>query len=153
MQVYAKTAPEGALVMIDLDKFKSVNDEYGHAAGDEVLKTAASKLVETFRDTDSVGRLGGEEFVVFAPRSRAAQVLKRLNGNNPDARHATMGIDFDFNDPNRRGVTFSGGIVNLRKGETIEKGLERADKILYRMKEAGRNRIEAETLEEDIEQV
>ncbi len=128
---------ELCLVVWDVDKFKSVNDNYGHAAGDKVLKVVAETLMEKIRATDFLARFGGEEFVLLLPETNLAdaqQVADKL-------RELIAGTPFHFRD-SRVPVTISGGIAQLKEDEHANDFFERADKALYRAKENGRNRVE-----------
>jgi len=126
-----------SLAILDLDRFKSVNDRHGHLVGDEVLRRVAAILVQTMRVSDVVARWGGEEFVVFFPntnqkgaircleRTLEALRLERFTGENGD----------NFS------VTFSAGVVLYPEGATLEEAVSAADQLLYLAKVAGRNRI------------
>jgi diguanylate cyclase len=121
--------------LLDIDNFKRLNDELGHSAGDEALKTLASIVSKTLRPTDRVARYGGEEFVVLLPETPAdegEQILTRLQ------RSLTGGL---FMHKNKQVfVTFSAGVTGYRMTERIEVSLERADQALYEAKRTGKNR-------------
>lgn len=126
------------LVVWDVDKFKAVNDNYGHAAGDKVLKVVAETLDKQIRATDFLARFGGEEFVLLLPEielEAAAQVANKL-------REIIAETPFHFRD-NRVSVTISGGVAQLKKDEPANDFFERADKALYTAKEKGRNCVES----------
>jgi diguanylate cyclase len=121
--------------LLDIDNFKKLNDELGHNAGDEALKSLAEVVSKTLRPTDMVARYGGEEFVVLLPDTPLAegeQILTRLQ------RSLSGGL---FMHENKRiFVTFSAGVTAYRPGERIEVALERADEALYEAKRTGKNR-------------
>jgi diguanylate cyclase (GGDEF)-like protein/PAS domain S-box-containing protein len=128
-----------ALAMLDLDHFKSVNDRFGHRAGDDVLRAIAGLMTRGLRTQDQIGRYGGEEFAVMLPETPldcARDVLERT-------RQAIADLRLDFGG-HKIGITVSVGVVSALKGESIEAALARADKALYRAKGAGRNRVVAE---------
>jgi diguanylate cyclase len=121
--------------LLDIDNFKRLNDELGHSAGDEALKSLAAIVSKTLRPTDRVARYGGEEFVVLLPETPAEegeQVLTRLQ------RSLTGGL-FMHKDK-QVFVTFSAGVTVYRRDERIEDSLERADQALYEAKRTGKNR-------------
>ncbi len=126
-----------AVVMLDLDHFKRVNDTYGHPAGDEVLRRCASVIRKTIRKVDLAGRYGGEEFVIYlahADRQHAAQVAERL-------RLMIRQMRFTFGGK-EAGVTASLGVACCpEQGRTVDAILGRADEALYRSKEGGRDRV------------
>ncbi|MGY4826987.1 GGDEF domain-containing protein [Sphaerotilaceae bacterium SBD11-9] len=125
------------LALLDIDHFKNVNDQLGHAAGDQVLRRFSGATQAIVRNTDLLGRWGGEEFMVMFPDTpiRQAEVaLLRLRGHL-----ARMALD-DIS-PGLK-VTFSAGLVELMPGEALEAAIERADQAMYRAKNAGRNRTE-----------
>ena len=126
---------ELSIGLLDIDNFKRLNDELGHSAGDEALKSLAAIVSKTLRPTDHVARYGGEEFVVLLPQTPAAegeQVLTRLQ------RALTGGL-FMHKDK-QVFVTFSAGVTRYRGAERIEESLERADQALYEAKRTGKNR-------------
>jgi len=117
--------------LVDLDGFKAVNDEGGHAAGDAVLIAVGSALGAAVRETDTVARLGGDEFAVLAATSvswSGEQLAERL-------RSAVAAIG------GRAGVTASVGIAEVEPGDDIEDLLHRADAAMYRAKSAGGDRV------------
>lgn len=123
--------------MLDLDHFKSVNDTYGHLAGDRVLKSLARLLTERLRKTDVVGRYGGEEFGVILFNTdieNAGRVMDEVRERFAQIRHV--------NDEESFFVTFSCGLASYRDFDTARALAEEADRALYRAKEAGRNRVE-----------
>ncbi|MCB1666285.1 MAG: GGDEF domain-containing protein [Pseudomonadales bacterium] len=128
-----------SLLMLDVDHFKRVNDTYGHKQGDKVLMELARVCVDTLRDTDIAGRLGGEEFAFLLPetdREEALEVAERLRevlaatavgtDNGEEALHFTVSI----------GISTFGPEL-----DTVDILLNSADKALYRAKKAGRNRV------------
>jgi len=127
------------IAMIDLDHFKQVNDSYGHAAGDAVLRSFADTVHEAMRMTDVFGRYGGEEFLMIlvgTPPQTALEAVERI-------RLAVAARDWRALAPDAR-VTISAGIAGFRKGETVELLLHRADQALYQAKNTGRNRTVVE---------
>ena len=126
-----------ALLLFDLDHFKQINDAFGHAAGDLVLRRVAATCRELLRSEDLVARLGGEEFAVLlhdAEAQEAERVAERL-------RAAITGLAIDH-EGRRIGVTISLGIALPGPGcETLEACLAAADRALYRAKRSGRNRL------------
>lgn len=127
-----------ALQMLDIDHFKSINDHFGHAAGDEVLRRIAGVLRANLRHNDLAARIGGEEFVVLLPETQledAAQHAERL-------RNAIAGLRIPF-EQSTLSVTVSLGVAALHAGElSPEPMLMRADSGLYRAKQSGRNRVQ-----------
>ena len=127
-----------SLVAIDLDYFKSVNDQYGHAVGDEMLKLYAKDVLSIFRRYDMVSRYGGEEFSVLLPNTDKNGALRALN----KIQTKVSSMNYVHEGESIPLPTFSSGLVIHRPGETMEKFIERADKVLYKAKQLGRNRIE-----------
>ncbi|MDR9440353.1 MAG: PAS domain-containing protein [Halomonas sp.] len=121
------------LVMLDLDHFKAVNDTFGHDLGDEVLRRVVETLKERLRDTDVLGRWGGEEFIVLLPDTRgdhARQVAEQLRirveqTEMPEAGHVTISL----------------GVSEYHPAESIKDWIKRADDAMYAAKKAGRNRV------------
>ncbi len=125
------------LAILDLDHFKSINDTYGHQAGDKVLKIIANVLRKGLRGDDFIARFGGEEFALLMPGSDlsgGSRLLERL-------RAAVEQCPFHFRGE-RVTVTMSAGVAVFKSGENASQVLKRADQALYRAKEAGRNQIE-----------
>jgi len=141
-----KHGPVG-IILADLDHFKQINDSLGHLAGDVVLKEVARRLRSDLRVYDSVGRYGGEEFLLVLPdcdlntTARRANEICRLVSSEPIA---TSG--------GRTSVTLSMGATasDCAPGATIESLLQEADTALYRAKESGRNRVESSALESSV---
>jgi diguanylate cyclase len=125
------------LAMLDLDHFKRINDNYGHLAGDKVLKIIASVLRKRLRGTDFIARFGGEEFVLLMPSTVPAAGLKLLES----LRASIEACPFHFKGEPVT-ITVSVGMSAFRPGEHSDQVLKRADQALYRAKNAGRNRVE-----------
>ncbi len=126
------------LVVLDVDHFKSINDRFGHLAGDKVLRLIAQQLSRRLRKTDFIGRFGGEEFVILMPGVTPEQGATALEELRNGIEHAP----FHFkNEPVP--VTISIGFTEFREGDTLDSTFERADRAMYQAKEAGRNRIVA----------
>ncbi|TBV01118.1 GGDEF domain-containing protein [Phytopseudomonas dryadis] len=125
------------LAVLDIDHFKRVNDDFGHLAGDKVLKIIAGELFKRLRKTDFIARFGGEEFVLLLPATPMAGGLQLLD----TLRAAIEACPFHFRGE-RVTITLSGGISAFAAAERSEQVFERADQALYRAKRAGRNRIE-----------
>ena len=120
--------PGDAVVLIDLDNFKRVNDTQGHAAGDELLQQLSNHLRDSVRDSDLVARLGGDEFVLVA---RDAEADAQLTANRLLAQWRDLRPD----------STFSAGVAVHVRDDLPARTLELADKALYRAKERGRNQV------------
>jgi diguanylate cyclase (GGDEF)-like protein len=127
-----------AVTLLDLDHFKLVNDTHGHAAGDFVLKEVAKRIVETFREEQIVGRIGGEEFVALLPETTPAQALIAVER----VRKVVGGTPVILPDGSEVSVTLSGGIAPLADSESVETAMDHADKAMYRAKGLGRDRVE-----------
>jgi diguanylate cyclase len=126
-----------SLAMLDLDHFKRINDNYGHLAGDKVLKIIATVLRKRLRGSDFIARFGGEEFVLLLPATPPALGAKLLE----TLRAAIEACPFHFKGE-RVTITISMGLASFRAGEHSDLVLKRADQALYRAKSAGRNRVE-----------
>jgi len=135
-----------ACLMIDIDHFKRINDQYGHATGDQVLKAAAAQLRQQQRDSDLICRYGGEEFAILLPeceRNSAMHVAERL-------RTAMAAAPLQLEDGRQFPLTISIGVSHL-SGEQLESVasaeeiLDQADSALYAAKRSGRNRVVAQS--------
>ncbi len=121
--------------LLDIDNFKRLNDELGHAAGDVALRSLAAVVSKTLRPSDVVARFGGEEFVVLLPDTpvdEGQQILTRLQ------RSLSGGLF--MHEDKTVFVTFSAGVTLYRSEEALEAALERADQALYEAKRTGKNR-------------
>ncbi len=122
------------ILTVDLDGLKNVNDKFGHAAGDALIKYFAERLTKAIRGSDLAVRLGGDEFLLILPECKPEEVghiLNRLNG-----------IVFRW-DGVSRPVTFSAGCTNYKLNDTHDELLKRADDALYANKHANRQRSAA----------
>jgi len=127
------TRVAASVIVIDLDHFKRINDERGHAVGDRVLRTMGEILGSAIRNTDAVGRWGGEEFVLVCPGAslaNAADLAEKL-------RHRIMQTSFIPEDP--LPITASFGVATSREGQGFEDVFRQADQALYLAKSRGRN--------------
>ncbi len=124
-----------SLLFIDLDHFKKVNDSYGHSTGDIVLKEIAARIKNSVRETDIVGRFGGEEFVLLSPFSdtkKSMQLAERIRNEIASIPIHTSSSDIS--------ITVSIGIASSRiDGYEFISLMEHADNALYQAKNAGRN--------------
>lgn len=136
LQRWERYSTEFSVAVIDLDRFKAINDQFGHLAGDKVLRLVAKVLQKNVRGSDFIARYGGEEFVVLLPSTGVA-----------DARAAAAKLcDAVAASPfNFRGepvqVTISVGVAEVRAGDMSESLFSRADEALYQAKERGRNQV------------
>jgi len=121
-------------VISDIDHFKQINDTYGHATGDDVLRDVAGQLASRLRTTDFVARYGGEEFAMLLPGADTEKALQLVN----QIRLAIADYRFG-NDEVQIPVTISCGIANFEPGDSPQTVFKRADTALYRAKDAGRN--------------
>ena len=125
----------GCIALLDIDRFKSINDTYGHAAGDAVLVDFARRVGHMVRRGDDFGRIGGEEFLFLLPDTRqedAVRLLERIRYNLLDSRPLMQAPDFRY--------TVSIGITEIRSDDSEQSVLSRADKACYAAKRQGRDR-------------
>jgi diguanylate cyclase (GGDEF)-like protein len=131
----ARGGPRFFVCIIDLDHFKNINDTYGHAAGDAVLRAFATQAQVVLRTTDMIGRWGGEEFLLLLPETPPGDPtlgVQRLRDSLADMPASAALHDVR--------VRFSAGFARYEEGEPIDQAIERADRALYAAKSAGRNR-------------
>lgn len=133
---YQRSRHHFSIVLIDLDLFKSVNDQYGHSAGDEVLKQFANLIRSVIRQTDVAARWGGEEFLLLLPDTSLISALtlaERLRSEVARDMFNVHGQDLP--------ISVSAGVCSVAQADSIDSMLKQADMQLYSAKEAGRNRI------------
>ena len=128
-------------MMLDIDFFKKVNDTYGHAAGDEVLRTVAGIIKQALRESDIPARYGGEEFAVLLPFTHLEEAKIVGERLRKAVEEASITINEDTEDEKQINVTISMGIAEFDKLESGEALFERADKALYEAKTNGRNQV------------
>ena len=147
-QRFARHGTPFAVILLDLDRFKDVNDTHGHPAGDELLKAFVQRIINEVRDidlvgagrdlteADTIGRFGGEEFIIILPDTGLAGarlVAERIRECAASKPFTTAVGDI--------AVTVSVGVAQYRRDESIRSILERVDKAMYAAKHAGRNRV------------
>jgi diguanylate cyclase (GGDEF)-like protein len=125
-----------SLALIDFDRFKAINDTFGHPTGDTVLRHGSAAIVEALRTIDIVGRWGGEELLVVLPDANVEEAYHAIER----ALAAVRGLEFPAAEATLR-VTFSAGVVEVPPGASLEDAVVRADAALYQAKHAGRNRV------------
>jgi diguanylate cyclase len=124
-----------SMIIVDIDRFKQVNDTYGHKAGDRALALIARVIKQLLRESDFIARYGGEEFIVLLPHTPA----EAISGIADKLRAAIESTNF-HNSGVRVPITVSAGYVTFRENEKPEEAFERCDRALYRAKRDGRNR-------------
>jgi len=134
MRATANDREAACLAVIDIDRFKPINDEHGHEIGDRILVHFCETFIENIRLNDLFGRVGGEEFVLFMPhcsvdeaRARLADIAAKVRGSSPIEER-----------PDLR-YTFSAGVIDVSPDDDIDASLRRADELLYAAKAAGRD--------------
>jgi diguanylate cyclase (GGDEF)-like protein len=128
-----------SLLLFDIDHFKRINDGWGHAVGDHVLREIARETHQSLRKADTAGRYGGEEFIVLLPETDLAEAVALAHRLNREISRKVI-------KPERGSpilVTVSVGVATLAPAESGEELVQRADQALYRAKQAGRDRVEA----------
>lgn len=134
-----RTGNDLSICFLDLDHFKSVNDEFGHQSGDKVLTEFCRRLRDNVRPYDSIGRYGGEEFLVVFPETDAPRAFSQ----SERMRQSISQLEFQLNDEARKTITTSIGVATFDGEEDIKALIERADKALYQAKSEGRNKTVA----------
>ncbi len=134
--IYKRGGQDFAIVFFDIDHFKKVNDDYGHDGGDVVLKTFASLLLKLTRDTDIIGRYGGEEFVAALHYNN----IEELETYVTRIKSVVSKNKFLFNN-HKIQITFSAGVELRSNNKSASQAISNADKSLYKAKNTGRNKI------------
>lgn len=138
MEQFKRYRQPFSIILCDIDKFKNINDEYGHDIGDRAIMHAVELIAANMRETDRLGRWGGEEFLIVATQlqqRQAVQAADRLR-----AIVACQKPEF-MKDGSR--ITLSFGVAEYARDMPLEEIIKRADQALYRAKQGGRNRVEA----------
>lgn len=124
------------IIMIDVDRFKEINDIYGHPVGDVVLAEIGKTLSANLGESDLVARLGGEEFIVYCPEIEEPQAFMKAE----TLRNKVSQLEFDVAETPLQ-VSISAGIARHNGGDPIDQAIVRADAMLYKAKSEGRNRV------------
>ncbi|MBW8298131.1 MAG: GGDEF domain-containing protein [Hydrogenophaga sp.] len=127
---------DASLVLFDIDRFKAVNDTFGHSAGDDVIAAVAEVIRETFADGEVCARIGGEEFAVLWSRDGASAIAERADM----VRQRVAALEVAAGERTVR-ITISGGIADLAGARGFNEIFSEADRALYVAKASGRNRI------------
>lgn len=128
-------------MMMDIDHFKQFNDNYGHDIGDEILKLTSKTFTTSVRETDIIGRYGGEEFIIIVPETDLKEVKLVAERVRANVEKQTLYTD-KFGELK---CTLSIGISTIiGTEENLEEMVKRADNMLYKAKESGRNRVVSE---------
>ncbi|WP_426688170.1 diguanylate cyclase [Rhodanobacter ginsengiterrae] len=131
---FERYGPGFAVIMIDIDHFKSVNDGFGHQVGDQALQALAARVGETLREGDTLGRWGGEEFVIVLPGARLDDALRKAHALCVHVAATPL--------VNDQLISISCGVASVTPADTAESLFHRADTALYAAKQRGRNRAE-----------
>jgi diguanylate cyclase (GGDEF)-like protein len=130
---YSRYGHPFSIVLFDIDRFKAVNDRFGHQVGDQVLVALADRAGTELREVDRLGRWGGEEFVVILPETGFEETLQKAGELCRSVAESPLA---------GQQITISGGVTSVRTGDTMGAMLQRADEALYTAKRLGRNRVE-----------
>jgi diguanylate cyclase (GGDEF)-like protein len=131
---FARYGRAFTVILLDIDHFKSVNDRFGHPIGDRVLVALTARVQKSLREVDTLGRWGGEEFIIILPEVGLDEGLHKA-----EALCASVAIQALFGD---HAITISCGVADVRPGDTADSLFHRADAALYVAKRRGRNRAE-----------
>ncbi|MFD0697344.1 diguanylate cyclase [Paenibacillus sp. GCM10027628] len=126
-----------SLIFIDIDRFKSINDGYGHHVGDLVLQGLAHLLQVNLRSTDLLARFGGEEFVIALPNTSVEHAIRLMQGILDQVRQKPVAQ----NEGHMFSVTFSAGVAEWQPGTSVAEWISKADDAMYQAKQQGRNRV------------
>lgn len=129
-----------AMVLIDIDDFKKVNDQFGHLTGDRVLMAVADTCSQMIRSDDIIARYGGEEFAILLPGAGKKNALKKARHLCKQIADTRYALD-DSEDSLHVNITVSMGVTAFEKGDTCKGIIERADQALYQAKALGKNRV------------
>ena len=133
-------ATTAAVLLVDIDHFKRINDSFGHATGDRVLQMVAERLGGALQTPEYFGRIGGEEFLIVIPDAD----LRSAHVRAESVRSHLSAMDITTLTPELEALTVSIGVAISRSGDSVSSLLQRADAALYRAKASGRNRVLSE---------
>jgi diguanylate cyclase (GGDEF)-like protein len=136
MNLLSHEKPPYTLVMLDVDDFKNINDRYGHPAGDYILKYLVRKMLDEFRDSDIIGRYGGDEFIVVLRGCSEKNAFDIMNRFRMHIDHDKIRFGGDT-----ISITLSIGIAHCDNNEAMENVVKFADEALYRAKHSGKNQV------------
>lgn len=136
LRLHQRLGQPFCFALLDLDFFKSINDQHGHLVGDEVLRALAQLSHSSLRDIDFIARYGGEEFAVILPQTRLQDAEQSMERLRQQVASHTLQVDAQS-----LRITVSIGLTQYRAGEPLNVTLARADSALYQAKAAGRNRV------------
>ncbi len=122
-----------AILLLDIDHFKYINDQYGHQTGDEILREFSAILRNNVRITDTLGRWGGEEFIIILPET----AIEGATTTAEKIRQDVEGHDFSH----EKSITVSIGITCFMESDSAESMMNRVDEALYHAKKSGRNQV------------
>lgn len=122
-----------AILMMDVDHFKMINDTYGHQSGDRILRLLAEIFTQSLRQTDVIGRWGGEEFIVILPHTTVEEASIAAENLRSAVESYVFGLDHP--------ITISIGVGKLLRNQSVHENIGRVDKALYEAKKSGRNRV------------
>jgi len=143
IQMATRTQQPYAVIFVDLDHFKAVNDTYGHAAGDAVLQAVAACMGGAFRQSDLLGRIGGEEFSVFLPNTDHQAALRLAES----LRQSVEILEPSIGERNLHITASIGVAVSEASAESMHSIQKRADQAMYQAKKQGRNRVSSLTMQ------
>ncbi|MFA7074566.1 MAG: GGDEF domain-containing protein, partial [Endomicrobiaceae bacterium] len=128
------------IAIVDIDHFKSVNDQYGHIAGDMLLRQIADILRKRFREIDIIARYGGEEFTILISQTNSQGGFAILEGIRKNIENEKFFIPVESYHPTQIKKTISIGLTELKDEKTTEELIKKADLALYKAKNTGRNK-------------
>jgi diguanylate cyclase (GGDEF)-like protein len=129
-----------SVLFIDADHFKRINDTYGHSVGDRILKMISATVANSLRSFDTIGRWGGEEFVVLLVHTKKENLFKLADRLRRLVSQSALTLESG----ETLKVTVSVGATAAQKGDTVESLVERADKLMFESKRGGRNQVSIE---------
>ncbi len=131
---YSRYGQAFSIIVFDIDHFKNINDKFGHGVGDKILVALATRTKEVLREVDTLGRWGGEEFMVILPETKFEEALQKANSLCSHIAVQPLLAEHS--------ITVSSGVTSLTTGDSADTLFQRADVALYAAKRRGRNRAE-----------